>query len=177
MQMPEWVASCSGRFDSVEFAKAVEAHLAAIRDAPTIRDRAREAGRFGGFMRAMRSAARLELAKAMIRELEVEPTQHVASMLMLRAFEQAAETATLDYFAKPGRDASKKYMDAARTAAAQQPGVIARYGHMYDWYIDRLDLVIARLKGKKARPRPQPDPAGLRPPTRPTSRPQLRRVK
>lgn len=174
--MHEWVASCNGRFDSVEFAKAVQAHLAAIRDAPTIRERAREAGRFGGFMRATRSAARIELAMAMILELGVEPTQHVASMLMLRAFGQAAETATLDYFATPGRNASEKYMDAARTAAAQQPSVIARYGQMYGWYIDRLALVIARLKGTKASPRPQPDPAGPRP-AKPSSRPQLRRVK
>jgi hypothetical protein len=43
------------RFDSVEFVKAVNAHLTAIREAENRREWAREAGRFGGFLRSMRS--------------------------------------------------------------------------------------------------------------------------
>lgn len=176
MREHEWMAKCNARFDSVEFVKAVNAHLTAIREAENKREWAREAGRFGGFLRSMRSLARVELVEALIKELAIEPTQHVAFMLMKRAFGQAAETATLDHFATPGRDASEKHMDAARAAATKRSEVVEHYGALYAWYLKRLDLVIATLKGRAHTPRPR-GPGGATPPRRPPTRPTLRRVK
>lgn len=176
MQFDQWIARCEGRFGSVEFVKTATAHLEAIRTAPDLRERAREAGRFGGFVRGMLSLARVELAEALIQELAVEPTQHVAFMLMKRAFSQAAETATLNQFAKPGRDASEKHMDAARAAATKRPDVIARYRKMYVWYDKRLDAVIGALRAK-ARKQPLPGPGGARPARRSPRRPRLRQEK
>lgn len=175
MQLEEWTTKCERRFTDPDFAAFVQDQLATIRNAPTRREKGRLAGAFGGHLRVNRSGARLELAEAMMRELAVEPTQHVAYMLMKKAFGQAAETATLDRFAKPDRDASEKHMKSARAAAAAQPSILRRYASMYKWYVQRLDLHIARLKGKGARPRPRPGPSGAPSPAK--SRPQLHRVK
>jgi hypothetical protein len=177
MQPHEWMTKCEQCFADPVFQAFVRDQLAAIHNATTMQEKGRFAGRFGGYLRSLRSAARLELAEALMRELAIEPTQHVAYMLMKQAFRRAAETATLDRFAKSGRDASEKHMEEARVAAAARPRVIARYASMYQWYVDRLDLHIAKLKGSRGRPRPRPGPGGSARPSVSRGRPQLRRVK
>jgi hypothetical protein len=177
MQPHEWMTKCEHCFVDPVFKAFVRDQLAAIHNATTTQEKARFAGRFGGYLRSLRSAARLELAEALMRELAIARTQHVAYMLMKQAFGEAAETATLDRFAKPGRDASEKHMEEARVAAAAQPRVLARYAGMYHWYVERLALHIARLKGSRTRPRPRPGPGGGARRSTSKGRPQLRRVK
>lgn len=159
MQMRQWMTQCEAELCSVGFIDAIKAHSTAIRNAQDPSERAREAGRFGGFLRLTRSAARLALAEALIVELGVVPTQHVASMLMKETFGEAAETATLDRFATPGRDASEKHMHEARAATVKHAAVLTRYGSMYAWYVERLDTVVASLRGARRKTRPVRGPA------------------
>ncbi|WP_371765582.1 hypothetical protein [Massilia sp.] len=151
MKPAEWIDKCERWLTNPQFETFVLDQLKTIRTAPTASDRARYAGSFGGFLRSARSSARLELAEAMMKELAVETTQHVAFMLMKKAFGQAAKTATLDRFAKSGRDASEKHMSEACAAAADKEHLVERYGGMYAWYIKRLALQIARIKRKDSR--------------------------
>lgn len=159
MRDDEWIYLCREHFKSADFEQTARDLLRAIREASEI-ERPRVAAQYGGFLRRERSHARVLLAGALMRDLAIEPTQHVASMIMLQAFDMAASTAELDRFALPGRDASVKHMDRARAIVDGNPLVVARYALRYLWFCDELKQQIARLRGR--RPAPSSSSAGRR---------------
>lgn len=111
------------------------------------KDRPAYAASFGGFVRGCQTHVRIVLARAMIRELHITPTQHVASFVMRSVFGRAASTATLDqHFAVPSRDASVKYMDAARLILARRDVQAIRYARLYEWYCGELKRRIMLLR-------------------------------
>lgn len=146
MRDTDWMGLCQRHFTAPAFEATVRQLLDAIRHASSATERARRAAELGGFLRRERSHARMLLAAALMKDLAIEPTQHVASVVMSKAFGTAASTASLDAFALPGRDASEKHMTEARIALARCPEQVEAYGNRYSWYCRELKKHIARLR-------------------------------
>lgn len=79
--------------------------------------------------------ARVALTHALIQQLQVVSTVHVARYLMRAACGQGVRNDWLvDAFALRGRRAVVKYMQDAVDALAAQPDLAPRYRAWYDWY-------------------------------------------
>ena len=129
-----------------KFESTVQAMLQGIREAEP-KDRPALAASFGGFVRSHQSGARLVLAKAMMEQLHITTTQHVACMVMKTVFGTAASTNTLDAcFAKSGRTANEKHVETARQALHQHPDQVKRYAGLYRWYCGALNRRIKVIK-------------------------------
>lgn len=126
-----------GRFESDAYISAMQTHLSAIRTANTMKERQAAAGAYGGFRRAQRSWAKRVLAQELMTDMEITQTIHVAKYVMRVAFGQAIGNDDLDrYFATPGRDAKKKFMDEAEKAVAGTQVGVARYAKLYEWFVE-----------------------------------------
>lgn len=107
------------------------------------------AASFGGFKRRVRSSARITLTAAFMNQCNITPTQTVAQHLMTQMFGQSVGLADLNqHFAKPGRDASVKLMDAAINAYAEHFDEAKRCKLIYSHFEDTLDKQIDNLKAK-----------------------------
>lgn len=104
-------------------------------------------GRWGGITRRLRSMFRMEAVEAYMLELGITPTQHVAQALMMALFGEGAMTAALTVrFAKAGRDAKTKHMDAAWEKHTAEPSRGEDYTRLYDWSVKALDAQISAIK-------------------------------
>jgi hypothetical protein len=120
-------------------------------------DRPAYAASFGGFVRNCRTHVRIVLTRALIGQLGITPTQHVASFVMKSLFGVAASTATLDwFFADSSRDASVKHMSQARLILAQRGDQIERFRGLYLWFCAELQRRIGRIRGRLKKNRLQP---------------------
>lgn len=118
------------------------------------KDRPACSASFGGFVRNCRTHIRIVLARAVIEQLGITPTQHVASFVMKWLFGVAASTTTLDwFFADPGRNASVKHMKQARVLLGARGDQVSRYQGLYQWYCAELQRRIGRIRGRQKRGR------------------------
>jgi hypothetical protein len=135
MRDGEWKRLFINALRDLDHVAAIKFHLEMIRTAETLPERQAAAGAYGGFRRVSRSWARCKLAGAMMDQLHITPTLHVAKFVMQKTFGQAAANDELDRrFAKRGRDATVKFMDEAREILAQRPDQVARYSGLYAWF-------------------------------------------
>lgn len=135
MRDRDWKRRFLADLDDINFQQAMRFHLQEIREAEDLPERQSAAGAYGGFRRNTRSRVRCDLARAMMEQLHITPTLHVAKFVMRQAFGMAASNEELDRrFAKTGRDATEKFMDEARKILASRPDQVARYGGLYEWF-------------------------------------------
>lgn len=156
MGLAEWRRAHKARLNNFEFKHFIAELLDWVRAADP-KDRPARAGAFGGTLRSFRSGARIELTRMLMRELEIEPTQHTAKWVMLHAFNVAVGGTNLNrHHAMRGRDASRKYMDRAyeilpdprtgREPSADVRGKLRAYEAAYAWYCDELHAVVEKVK-------------------------------
>jgi hypothetical protein len=135
-----WIQVWMGVLRGPDFTDAVNACLDNIEEAETAQELGKHCGIFGGLLRRHREQARLGLAEALMRELRIEPTIHVAIMIMNDAFGQIAHIGEIDaLFARPGRvrDTQHLMTQAKRKIAADKASSDAafeRYGKLYSRY-------------------------------------------
>lgn len=144
----EWKNYFKEKLDDpvTDFVATTTSMLIAIREA-SAKDKVRLAPKFGGFLRRLRCAARIDLTKGILQQLEITSTQHVASLVMKRLFKTAADIAVLNrHFALAGRDATEKYTAAAAFALDNAPGEVTRYADLYNWYDAELKRRVDQLK-------------------------------
>ena len=114
-----------------------------------VKDRQREAGKFGGLLRSLRAEVRADFADGLMQELDITPTATVAKTVMRVAFNQAAGNAALcERFAQNGRDASKKFVDDAVEKLQSEHGVaaIAAFSDANDTFAQDLADLVKKLK-------------------------------
>lgn len=134
-----------------DFVADTTAMLVAIREA-NAEEKIRLAPKFGGFLRRLRSAARIDLTKGILQQLELTSTQHVAFMVMKRLFKTGADVAVLNrHFALTGRDASEKHTAAASLALDNASDEVKRYAELYNWYNAELTRRVKALKNQIGR--------------------------
>lgn len=96
-------------------------------------------GRMSGAMKRHCRDVRIFLAEPLLEAIGATPTQTVAHHVMTMAFGQSASTADLTkVFAKPGRDAAKKFVEEAELAAAKNLGVIEDFREVYSEYVKKV---------------------------------------
>jgi hypothetical protein len=131
----EWKRLFLGALEDIEHQQAVRFHLRQIREAEELPARQSAAGAYSGFRRSTRAWARSRLATAMMEELHITPTLHVAKFVMRRTFGMAVANDVLNHhFAMHGRDSTEKFMENARKILAAHLGQVARYGALYAWF-------------------------------------------
>jgi hypothetical protein len=152
----DWKLIYRRRLASDEFSNSVKMHLGGIRSAPREK-RPSLAAQFAGWLRLRRSYVRVELTRALAEELGIVTTQKVALMLMHTAFGAGTSKDFInDKFAKTGRTAATKYMDAAQQQVAQHTELIADYTDVYEWYCAQLMERIEVIKlGNGYAPQPK----------------------
>jgi hypothetical protein len=151
MRDGEWKKLFISALRDLDHVAAIKFHLEMIRTAETLPERQAAAGAYGGFRRNSRSWARCKLAGAMMEQLQITPTLHVAKFVMRKTFGQAAGNDELDRrFAKRGRDATEKFMDEARKILAMRPDQVTRYTGLYEWFCraEKNECTRIRLKSK-----------------------------
>lgn len=135
MRDKDWKRLFLGALEDIEHQQAIRFHLRQIREAKELPERQAAAGAYGGFRRSTRAWARCRLATAMMQDLHITPTLHVAKFVMRQTFGMAVANELLNRrFAKHGRDATEKFMDDARKILATQASQVARYGGLYAWF-------------------------------------------
>lgn len=145
METAQWKAISLAHFEDTKFRRAAADFLQAIWEASE-KDKPRKAAEFGGFMRRQRTMARLVLADALMTELGIVQTQHVANLVMTFTFGTAARTAVLDRFAEPGRDAGDKYTKPARASLARRPDLVLHFSQLYNWFCQELKNQIRKIR-------------------------------
>lgn len=129
-----------------QFEPVVRSMLLDIREAEQ-KDRPALAASYGGFIRSHQGGARIILAKAMMEQLHITTTQHVAFFVMKEVFKSAASTEALNAsFAKSGRTANERHMTAARKVVHARQDQVGRYAGLYRWYCRLLDRRLASIK-------------------------------
>lgn len=148
MQDKEWIDRWHARLRAQPFTQAVNDHLDAIQEAESVTELGRRLGQFGGYLRRQRERTRLDLTEALIKELAVTPTFHVARMLMVECFGKIVHNeALVEWFALPGRTHDTQHlMDLARHALAKHPHARARYRGLHDYYGKALKLRVKEIK-------------------------------
>jgi hypothetical protein len=142
----EWIKRFRAELEDDDFRRLVLSHLDRIRSAAP-KDRPAEAASFGGLLRSLRCRCRINLAQSLIGELKITPTLHVAKYVMRQAFgEAAANTSLQRNFAQSGRDATEKYMNAARRTVVAHPALIEQHSRLYEFYCNALKRAVKKLK-------------------------------
>jgi hypothetical protein len=161
MRDTDWKRLVTNRHENVKFRRFMRSYIAEISEAAEaddIKAFPRAVAYWGGFLRRERMGARITLAGELMAQLQIVPTLHVAKWVMRQTFGQAASNAVLDrVFAIPGRDATEKHMDAARSTLHQHQWQVARYRGLYRWYIAALRRTARQVKAqyyadRRARP-------------------------
>lgn len=143
-----WIKKWSSDLNGARFTSQVHRRLDAIAEAEGLTELGKTCGEFGGLLRRKRERARLDLVHSLMAELNIEPTIHVARLVMMKAFRMSAHNEELrQWFSETGRThESNQFTIRARLTLASKPAAVRGYNKLYATYCGLLRMRIKEIK-------------------------------